>query len=152
MARQDKVPFFDDIGLDPVPAGPSGRALLPGLTNYVIPKYSKNVDAAKELIRWLMRADSFTPRFLENQSYIGGISAKHDSELPWSTFPSTVQVFKDIGTYARTLGWPGPPSPKAGLAWSKYIVVDMFARAIQGDSPEAAVKWAEGELKGIYEA
>jgi multiple sugar transport system substrate-binding protein len=152
VARQDNVPFFDDIGLDPVPAGPSGRALLPGLTNYVIPAYSRNLEAGKELIRWLMRADTFTPRFLENQSYIGGISARHDAELPWSTFPATVQVFKDIGTYARTLGWPGPPNQKAGLAWSKYIIVDMFARAIQGDTPEAAVAWAETELKAIYEA
>ena len=60
--------------------------------------------------------------------------------------------FKDIGTYARTLGWPGPPNQKAGLAWSKFIIVDMFARAIQGDSPAAAVAWAETELKSIYEA
>ena len=55
-------------------------------------------------------------------------------------------------TYARTLGWPGPPNQKAGLAWTKYIIVDMFARAIQGDRPEAAVAWAETELKAIYEA
>jgi len=152
VARSDKVPFFEDVGLDPVPAGPKGRALLPGLDNYVIPAYSKNVDAAKVFLRWLMRPDTFTPRFLENQSYIGGISPQHDASLPWNTFPSTVQVFKDIGTYARTLGWPGPPNQKAGLAWSKFIVVDMFARAIQGEPAEAAVKWAEGELKAIYEA
>jgi multiple sugar transport system substrate-binding protein len=151
VARNDKVPFFDDIGLDPVPAGPKGRALLPGLDNYVIPKYSKNVDAAKELLRWLMRPDVFTPRFLENQSYIGGISPQHDASLPWSTFPATVQVFKEIGNYARTVGWPGPPSQRAGLVWSKYIIVDMFARAIQGDSAESAVAWAESELKAIYE-
>lgn len=152
VARNDKVPFFEDIGLDPVPAGPKGRAILPGLTNYVVPAYSRNADAAKEMIRWLMRPDVFTPRFLENQSYIGGISPRHDAALPWSSFPASVQVFKDIGTYARTLGWPGPPNQKAGLAWSKYIVVDMFARAIQGDTPEAAVAWAESELKAIYEA
>jgi multiple sugar transport system substrate-binding protein len=152
VARQDKVPFFEDVGLDPVPAGPKGRALLPGLTNYVIPSYSRNLEASKHLIRWLMRSDIYTPRFIENQSYIGGVTAQLDAALPWSGFPSTVQVFKDIGTYARTLGWPGPPSQKAGLAWSKYIVVDMFARAIQGDTPEAAVAWAESELKSIYEA
>jgi multiple sugar transport system substrate-binding protein len=152
VARSDNSPFFEDIGLDPVPAGPQGRYLLPGLTQYVIPSYSKNVDAAKALLKWLMRPDVYTPRFLFNQSYIGGVSARHDASLPWSNFPSTVQVFKDIGTYARTVGWPGPPSQKAGLVWSKYIVVDMFARAIQGESPAAAVAWAETELKSIYEA
>ena len=151
VARNDKYPFFDDIGLDPVPAGPKGRALLPGLTNYIIPSYSKNLDAGKYLMKWLMQTDVYTPRFLFNQSYIGGVSAKHDASLPWSNFPSTVQVFKDIGNYARTAGWPGPPSQRAGLAWSKYIIVDMFARAIQGESPASAVAWAEAELKAIYE-
>lgn len=29
-------------------------------------------------------------------------------------------------------------------------VVDMFARAVQGESPEAAVKGAETEMKQIY--
>jgi len=152
VARNDKMPFFDDIGLSPVPAGPKGRALLPGIDNYVIPSYSKNQDAAKEVLRWLMRPDVFTPLFLENQSYIGGVSAQHDASLPWNQFPASVQVFKEIGTYARTPGWPGPPNQKAGLAWSKYIIVDMFARAIQGEPAESAVAWAEGELKAIYEA
>jgi hypothetical protein len=27
----------------------------------------------------------------------------------------------------------------------------MFGKAVQGDSPEAAVKWAETELKAVYE-
>ena len=51
----------------------------------------------------------------------------------------------------RAVGFPGPANQKAGLAWSKYIVVDMFGRAIQGESAESAVKWAEGELKQVYE-
>jgi multiple sugar transport system substrate-binding protein len=33
---------------------------------------------------------------------------------------------------------------------TKYIVVDMYAKAIQGMPAEDAVKWAEGELKTIY--
>jgi hypothetical protein len=28
----------------------------------------------------------------------------------------------------------------------------MFAKAVQGMKPEEAVKWAEGELKKVYEA
>jgi multiple sugar transport system substrate-binding protein len=33
---------------------------------------------------------------------------------------------------------------------TKYIITDMYAKAIQGGTPEAAVKWAAGELKSIY--
>src|SRR3989442_430048 len=45
----------------------------------------------------------------------------------------------------------GEPTGKATEAFSKYIIVDMFAKAVQGLKAEDAVKWAEGELKKIYE-
>ena len=35
---------------------------------------------------------------------------------------------------------------------SKFIIVDMFARAVSGkDEPKAAVQWAVEQLKAIYE-
>jgi multiple sugar transport system substrate-binding protein len=33
---------------------------------------------------------------------------------------------------------------------SKYIIVDMYAEAVQGLSAEDAVKWAEGEVRKVY--
>jgi multiple sugar transport system substrate-binding protein len=33
---------------------------------------------------------------------------------------------------------------------TKYIIVDMYAKAVQGMPAEDAVKWAEGELKNVY--
>ena len=33
---------------------------------------------------------------------------------------------------------------------SKFIIVDMYAKAVQGMAPEDAVKWAHGELVKIY--
>jgi multiple sugar transport system substrate-binding protein len=151
VARNDKSPFFDDIGLSLMPAGPKERSLLVGTDHYCIPKYSKSIDPAKELLRHLMKPDIYEARFQENQSYIAGISPKHDQMLGWDKLPPAVKIFRDLGPVARAVGFPGPASQKAGLAWSKYIVVDMFARAIQGESPEAAVKWAETELKAVYE-
>jgi multiple sugar transport system substrate-binding protein len=35
-------------------------------------------------------------------------------------------------------------------AVTKYIIVDMYAKAIQGMPAEDAVKWAQGELVKIY--
>jgi multiple sugar transport system substrate-binding protein len=32
------------------------------------------------------------------------------------------------------------------------VITDMFAKAVQGMKAEDAVKWAEGELKRVYEA
>jgi len=33
---------------------------------------------------------------------------------------------------------------------SKYVIVDMYAKAVQGMPAEDAVKWAAGELQKIY--
>jgi multiple sugar transport system substrate-binding protein len=31
------------------------------------------------------------------------------------------------------------------------VITDMYAKAVQGMPPEDAVRWAEGELKRVYE-
>ena len=38
-----------------------------------------------------------------------------------------------------------------GKVLAKYIITEMYAKAAQGMSAGDAVKWAEGELKKIYE-
>ncbi len=48
------------------------------------------------------------------------------------------------GRYAGPSRWP------AVEAISKYILVDMYAKALQGVAPADAVKWAHGELVRIY--
>jgi multiple sugar transport system substrate-binding protein len=60
-------------------------------------------------------------------------------------------VFPETLQFARQVGHAGPPGRKATEALSKYIIVDMFAKSIQGMTAEDAVKWAESELKKIYE-
>jgi multiple sugar transport system substrate-binding protein len=49
------------------------------------------------------------------------------------------------------IGHAGPSNAKATEVYSKYIITDIFAKAVQGMSPEDAVKWGEAELKKIYE-
>ena len=47
----------------------------------------------------------------------------------------------------RVYGHAGPAGPKAAEVLSKYIIVDMYAKAVQGMSAEDAVKWADGEVR-----
>ena len=51
------------------------------------------------------------------------------------------QVFKQFGPKVRPIGWPGPPDQRAGLAWSKYIVVPL----------SAAIVWAL-VVRGTYDS
>ena len=45
---------------------------------------------------------------------------------------------------------PGRLDRKAAEVISKYIISDMYAKAVQGMAPEDAVKWAHAELVKIY--
>jgi multiple sugar transport system substrate-binding protein len=150
VARKDKSPFFDDIGLDLIPAGPKGQFIWLLTNNYAVMKYSKNVEAAKAFITWSMQNSVWLPWFEVGGSYYAGVGPKQDENPLWDKFPPITKVFKGTGKISRSPGYAGPFNQKAGLAQSKYIIVDMFAKAVQGDSAEAAVAWAEGELKQIY--
>ena len=67
----------------------------------------------------------------------------------WSVDP-VLAPFKQIPVTGRMAGYAGSPSQKAAEVQTKYIVVDMYAKAVQGMTPEDAAKWAAGELKKIY--
>jgi multiple sugar transport system substrate-binding protein len=47
-------------------------------------------------------------------------------------------------------GHAGPPGRAAAEVVTKYIIVDMYAKAVQGMPAEDAVKWAQEELVKIY--
>ena len=70
--------------------------------------------------------------------------------MPWTAlaYMSTMMYFVNA-----SVAFPvaGPATAAATEAYSKYIIVDMYAKAVQGTKAEDAVKWAEGELKKIYE-
>ena len=149
-ARDQKAPFFDDIGLALVPKGPKGQFLHLLLNSYVVPKYSRNVDAAKAFIRWSMTDEVWMPWFKLGSSFYSGVGPKQDASPIWQEFPTEAQIFQKEGPLGRGIGYAGPADQKAGSALSKYVVIDMFARAIQGESADAAVAWAENELKQIY--
>ena len=150
VARKDKAPFFDDIGMDLMPAGPRGSFGQGLLWSYGIMRYSKSVDAAKEFVKWSMTDDVWMPWFEVGGSYFAGVGARQNDNPIWEKFPPVTRILKDTPATFRGLGWPGPPDQKVGLVQARYIIVDMFARAVQGESPEAAVAWAEGEMKQVY--
>ena len=68
----------------------------------------------------------------------------------WNVDP-VLEPFNDL---PRTAGWAGYAGrrPKAAEVQTKYIVVDMYAKAIQGMPAEEAAKAAHDELVKIYGA
>jgi hypothetical protein len=67
----------------------------------------------------------------------------------WQQDP-VMLLFKKAAKNVCFFGYADPPNAKASEAYSKYVVVDLFVKAIQGMPAEDSAKWAEAELKKIY--
>jgi multiple sugar transport system substrate-binding protein len=148
----DKVPegMADNIGHGLQPAGPAGRYHVLQPWNYVIFKSSKNIDACKEFIRVQMQDDNYHEWLDGFGGFAAGITPKWEDHPIWND-PALTDVPKSA-RFGRNFGHAGPMDRKAMESLSKYIVVDLLARLIRGDSVDDAVAWGAHELKQVYES
>jgi multiple sugar transport system substrate-binding protein len=113
--------------------------------------YSKNKEAAREFLRYVMQYDNYVEWLKAGQGYSTAPTKIFAKDKLWGELDPQVEPFKDIVKYGRHYGYAGPASRKAAEALSKYIIVDMFAKTIQGTSPQESIAWATSELRQIYE-
>ncbi|GIX48289.1 MAG: ABC transporter substrate-binding protein [Candidatus Tectimicrobiota bacterium] len=135
----------------PNPAGPAGRYHMHLTQEHAIMKYSPNVEAAKEWIRFVMQRDNFTRWMEVQEGYSLGPTPYWENIEMWEKDPK-LDPYRRLAQYSRVFGYEGPPNAKAQEVFAKYIIVDMFARAIQSGDAQGAIAWAESELKKVYEA
>jgi len=157
--QRDKIkddkgePLFQDIEHAALlPKGPAGQFALYVPFQHAIMKYSKNQKLAKDFLKWLHAKEHYERWFQVNEGYNVGPTKIWEEHPMWSKVDRPLQVFRQAVRQARMLGSPGPASAKATEAYTKYIIVDMYAKAVTGTRAEDAVAWAEAELKKIYEA
>jgi multiple sugar transport system substrate-binding protein len=112
-------------------------------------KYSKNQDTAKKFMAWMASKEVFDKWFVSQQGYTAGATKMWEDHPVWNLDP-VLAPFKKIPVTGRLLGYAGPPNQKAAEVQTKYIIVDMYAKAIQGMPADEAAKWAHGELVKIY--
>ena len=161
VAKRQKDKIKDDKG-EPVYldvdhaiyplAGGKGIYPLYFSNGHAIMKYSKNQKLAKDLLRWMHKDENFEKWFQVCEGYSVAATTAWEKHAMWGRVDKPLQMFRTAARDTRIFGYQGPATAKATEAYSKYIVVDMYAKAAQGMKPEDAVKWAEGELKKIYEA
>jgi multiple sugar transport system substrate-binding protein len=135
----------------PIPPGPFGRFYHLPIHSSAVMKYSKNQKLAKEFIRWYMWKEQYDKWFDVMSGYgVAPTKVWYDHPL-WTKDPK-ITVFREAIKTARHPGFAGPAGRRASEALAKFIIVDMFTKAIQGTPPEDALAWATGELKKIYGA
>ena len=142
-------PLNTDILHAPLPKGPAGQFGFHLLQSNMIMGYSKNQKAAKDFLRWAHSKDAFDPWFTSQQGYSCGATKMWETHKVWEADP-VLKPFHDLPAKGRLVGYAGPPSRKAAEVVTKYIVVDMYAKALQGMAPEEAAKWAHGEAAKVY--
>jgi multiple sugar transport system substrate-binding protein len=146
-------PMWTDISHFAIPDGPGGRT--PPYTvafSHALMKYSKHQQAAREFLKWLHGKEQFGKWFEIESGYAVGAVTSWENHPMWERLDDALKPFRTSSRGTRMLGHAGPPTAKATEAYSKYIMTDMYAKAAQGTPPADAVRWAEAELKKIYEA
>jgi multiple sugar transport system substrate-binding protein len=149
VAKKDKPNIARDMSHMLMPRGPAGRFYWLGTRMTAILKNSKNVLAAKEFLKWWFQDEQFGPWWRIQDGYQLQPVVKYYNDPIWFKDPK-MTPFREQPKYGVDLGWPGPPNQKASLAYAKYIVVDTFAKCIQGADPKATVEWGAEELKRAY--
>jgi multiple sugar transport system substrate-binding protein len=143
------APMNTDILHAPLPKGPAGQFGFHLLQSNMLMKYSKNQDAAKEFLKYLHTEANYRKFFESQKGFATPCTAKWEDDPLWNVDP-VMTPYKVAAKLGQAIGFSGAPNAKAQEVLSKYIVTDMYAKAVQGMPAEEAVKWAEGELKKVY--
>ncbi|MBI3458240.1 MAG: extracellular solute-binding protein [Candidatus Rokubacteria bacterium] len=134
----------------PLPGGPAGQFSYHAPFAHSIMKYSKSQPLARDFLKWLHSKEQFGKWFQIEAGYSVGSNKSWEQHPMWERLDPPMKPYRTASGFARGFGYAGPFSAKATEVYSKYVVTDMYAKAVQGMAAEESVKWAEGELKKVY--
>lgn len=143
------TPLWEDIQHAELPKGPAGQFSYHLPMSNMLMGYSKNQKAAKDFLRWITSKEVYQRWFNSQQGYSVGATTVWESDPVWNKDP-VMLPFRSAARNAYFPGYAGPADRKAAEVLSKYIITDMYAKAVQGMPAEEAVKWAAGEVKKIH--
>jgi multiple sugar transport system substrate-binding protein len=141
----------DDIQHSREPGLWQGRAPESANTlNAMVFKHSKYPNAAKEYLRFMMEAEQYDPWLTKCLGYWAHPLLAFDQSDCWKQDPK-ILPYRDAQKMSFWDGYQGPISPAAAQATAEYVLVQMFAAVVSGQStPEDGVKEGERRLKRIY--
>lgn len=163
-AQATKPDIAKDIFFSKPLSGPGPKPLASEhvIQTYIIPKFSKSQDIAKQFLLYL--ADHASDFVYQSQLYEFPVNPNTNAQDklygsggwldndPYKSDPVTkLQVLKDATSWSVNVGYPGPASPAIGEIFDKNILPSMMAAAAKGErSPKDAVADAEQQIKAIY--
>ena len=150
VARNLKLPTADGINHHKSLAGPTGQRHETDVPRHIgIWKFSKNVEPAKEWIRYLLgKREVYDEYIMSSDAYNLPVYASLVDHPVLKTDPKFA-LLKQEGIQYHCYGWPAPPSDKIQLITNSWILPIMLAKAVTGTPTKEAIAWAENEMRKI---
>jgi multiple sugar transport system substrate-binding protein len=149
VARNRKMVTADVINHHRSLAGPAGRHETDVPRHIGIWKFSRNVEAAKEWIRYLLgRREVYDEYIMSGDAFNLPVYEKLQDHPVLKTDPKFAAL-KGEGVQYHAYGWPAPPSDKVQRITNEFILPNMLAKAVTGTPTRDALAWAEREMKRI---
>jgi multiple sugar transport system substrate-binding protein len=149
MAKDNKMPIAEQIYFHLSPQGPAGRHTPTVVRSLGIWKFSKNISAAKEFIKFHFSTENYSQFIMASECFNAPVYKSMEDHPAWKIDPK-YEPIKESGKYGHLYGWPAPGDEKSQQVTNSFIIPNMFAKAVTGVSPREAMAWAEGEIKRIY--
>jgi multiple sugar transport system substrate-binding protein len=173
-AQDNKLPVLENYFFVPALKGPTGTQLASEhvMSGYVVWKFSKNQDAAKEFLVALVDAsrESMLGSKLYNfPSFYGAVAdpktplaKKREAGAAWiaeqcnkdpfgSNPPDKLALLAKALPWSTNLGYPGYANPAEGEIFDTYVITDMFAKAATGAlAPKDALNEANTRAREIF--
>jgi len=132
------------------PKGPTGQryhALVP--VTHGIFSFSKDVQAAKDFLRWIMDPKQYRPWIASGDMYFAPYLHAFDKVPEWDIEPR-VKPYQKVLETGKLTSWPAPANRQHGEVINRWIVIDMFTKACTGGQTRAVIAEAVAQLKQIY--
>ena len=144
------TPMKDDILHASIPGGAGGQFNLPGPVHRHADGLFEEPGCGQEIhgVGALQAGVRAVVHLAAGLSPCGATKVWEDHPV-WNVDP-VLAPFKKVPVTGRLTGYAGKPTQKAAEVQTKYIIVDMYAKAIQGMPAEQSVKAAHDELVKIY--
>ncbi len=149
LARNKKMPTADGINHHRSLAGPGGRHETDVPRSIAIWKFSKNIEPAKEWIRYLLGKKEVYDEYIMSGDAFNLPVYEKLQDHPVLKTDAKFAALKGEGVQYHIYGWPAPPSDKVQLITNSYILPNMIAKAVTGTATKEAIAWAEAEMKRI---
>src|SRR6476659_9421048 len=138
-----------DIVHAPLPKGPAGQFGVHPFQCMMVMGYSKNQKQAMEFLKWFHSPAVYDKWFNVQKGFATGPTKQWENHKMWQE-DQVLAPYRVAPRFGRVYGYAGPAGQKAAEVLSKYIILNMYAKAVQGMSAEDAVKWADGEVRKVY--